>query len=138
MVDVFVYGSLMPGQSAYSLCEAGVLAAHPAIAHGQLYQLPFNYPAFVPSTLGTVQGVVLSFNNANVLAQLDTYEQHDPEEFKRYFPQETLVENQYTRIQISLAKKSAWSYTMTLEQIHRLNGVPIPSGRWQDAGAWAL
>jgi gamma-glutamylcyclotransferase (GGCT)/AIG2-like uncharacterized protein YtfP len=130
MVKLFVYGTLMPGQRAYALCEAEVCSVSPAIAKGQLYHLPLAYPAFVPGRKGLVHGVVLSFVNSDILARLDEYEQHDPKLFADFFPRQNIAESSYSRTIIQTTQGDAWSYTMTQNQIHHLQGALIPSGQW--------
>jgi gamma-glutamylcyclotransferase (GGCT)/AIG2-like uncharacterized protein YtfP len=45
-INIFVYGTLKPGESNYQqYCAGRVLEAKRAIAFGQLFALPFGYPA---------------------------------------------------------------------------------------------
>jgi gamma-glutamylcyclotransferase (GGCT)/AIG2-like uncharacterized protein YtfP len=143
MFKIFVYGTLMPGESHY---PEDVLNAVPAIAHGNLFHLPLGYPAMAipelersgssapPTT--TVQGVVLTFSNLDMLQRLDAYEQHDPVVFSRCLPGLEIADHQYQRVEIPVFTHHhhplgrAWAYGMTLNQIQRLGGVELPNGRW--------
>ncbi|MBD2077587.1 gamma-glutamylcyclotransferase [Phormidium sp. FACHB-592] len=144
MFHVFVYGTLKPGESNHQICASSVLEARPAIAQGQLYALPFGYPAMVLSTTtwdrsSIVHGILLSFADSGILDVLDTYEQHDPEIFRCYVPHLVLAQHQYDRTQIKAYDQAqrflgfAWSYVMSLEQIKRLGGTYLPSGQWQQS-----
>ncbi len=144
MFHVFVYGTLKPGESHHRICAGSVLEARPAIAQGQLYALPFGYPAMALSTAtwdktSVVHGILLSFADAGILDVLDAYEQHDPERFRYYAPHLVLAQHQYDRTQIKTYDQAqrflgfAWSYVMSLEQIQRLNGTCLPDGQWRQA-----
>lgn len=136
LLDVFVYGTLKPGERSHQICASGVVAARPAIADGHLYALPFGYPVMTIGT-GTVQGVILSFADAGILDVLDAYEQQDPEVFRRHAPALLMAQHQYDRRQIKTYDQNrrflgcAWSYVMSLEQVQRLDGLWLPDGQWQ-------
>jgi gamma-glutamylcyclotransferase (GGCT)/AIG2-like uncharacterized protein YtfP len=135
MLNVFVYGTLKPGEKNYSVCARSVVTSQPAIAEGRLYALPFGYPAMTLEA-GTVYGVVLSFADVTILEILDAFERHDPIEFYDYIPGQSLEQNEYDRQEITvydLARRSlgrAWSYTMTKEQVQQLDGTLLPGGQW--------
>ena len=135
-IQVFVYGTLKPGEVNYRICAPYVLKAQPAIASGQVYHLPFNYPAMAIATEGMVQGVLLSFADAEILTILDDFEQHDPTAFQRLLPQHAVEAYQYSRkkIQTYTPKRTpleaAWGYVMELDQIYHLQGLLIPDGYW--------
>ncbi len=137
-VRVFVYGTLKPGERGYHLCAGEVIAARPAIALGELYALPFGYPAMTPGTR-PVYGFLLSFRQSHILSVLDLYEQHDSTTFHHYAPTQVIDQNQYSRRQIELLDNehspigSAWAYLMSVSQVQRLGGVLLPDGRWQQA-----
>ena len=129
LVNVFVYGTLKPGESNYqSYCAIDVIKAKRAITFGQLFALPLGYPAM---TLGScvIHGFLLSFSNHVILERLDWLEDYNP---NRSFGQ-----NEYYRQQIetyNLALDSlglAWVYLMTLEQVKYHGGLLIPSGWWK-------
>jgi gamma-glutamylcyclotransferase (GGCT)/AIG2-like uncharacterized protein YtfP len=135
MLNVFVYGTLKPGEINYHVCARYVKSAQPAIAAGQLYALPLGYPAMTPgSTL--VHGFVLSFTNQESLDLLDRFEQHDPEEFSRYASNLAINQNQYRRQKIEILDQNqnrlepAWAYLMAAEQVKRLGGILLPDGKW--------
>ena len=45
-IQVFVYGTLKPGEVNYQLyCAESVVEFFPAVAKGLLYKLPIGYPA---------------------------------------------------------------------------------------------
>jgi gamma-glutamylcyclotransferase (GGCT)/AIG2-like uncharacterized protein YtfP len=127
--DVFVYGTLKPGECNYQrYCQGAVIQAQPAIAYGQLFQLPMGYPAMIAGE-GVVEGVILSFSNPSILTVLDQLED--------YHPQRPPEQNEYQRQQIqtyTLAHQplqQVWAYLMTVESLQRFSGVVlIPSGCW--------
>ena len=129
-LNVFVYGTLKPGEVNYErYCAGKVVEAKRAIAFGQLYHLSLGYPAL---TLGEnpVQGFVLTFADPGILSILDELEDYDP-----HRPPEA---NEYYRQQIETycptgqVLGSAWVYLMTFEQVQQLKGILIPSGWWSD------
>lgn len=136
LIRVFVYGTLKPGEVNHRVCEPYVVAAHPAIAPGRLYQLPFDYPAMTPDDPGEVQGCLLTFTDPRILGILDAFEQHDPDVFQRLLPDRDIHHHQYQRQQIALRSptESAWAYVMTRHQIEQLNGIAVPSGQWSGGG----
>ncbi len=128
MLKVFVYGTLKPGESNYqSYCAGKVVAVKRALAFGQLFSLPFGYPAMIPGN-SPVQGFLLSFSNSEILTQLDWLEDYDP--------QRPLMDNEYYRQQIEIFDMrfqplgTAWAYLMTPEQICSYAGVLLPDGLW--------
>lgn len=136
MPDVFVYGTLKPGAVNDWVWGQFVTTAYPAIAYGELYALPFGYPAM---TLGDrpVQGYLLKADSA-ALPILDDFEQHDPVTFRQRLPHLQVEENQYQRQLIQVWSDryellgEAWAYLMTHAQVKRLGGVYLPAGIWND------
>ena len=128
MINIFVYGTLKPGESNYQrYCADKVLSAKRAIAFGKLFALPFGYPAM---TLGEspVQGFLLSFADSSILRHLDLLEDYDlnrPAEENEYNRQ--LIET-YNLAFASIGRASV--YLMALEQVHSLGGLLIPDGWW--------
>lgn len=127
MVNVFVYGTLKPGESNYQpYCAGKVLKAKRAIALGQLFALPFGYPAMILGE-GKVQGYLLTFLD-EILSQLDWLEGYDPHR--------PAVENEYNRQQIEtydlsfMSLGTAWVYLMTPEQVRTWGGIFIPDAWW--------
>lgn len=128
MVKVFVYGTLKPGECNYQRYCTGVVEEKCAIALGQLFSLPFGYPAMTSGN-SPVHGFLLSFTDARILAQLDLLEDYDP--------QRPVTENEYYRQLIEVYDEAltslgnAWAYLMTPAQVNSFGGVPLPSGRWE-------
>jgi gamma-glutamylcyclotransferase (GGCT)/AIG2-like uncharacterized protein YtfP len=127
-IQVFVYGTLKPGEINYQrYCKGKVVEEQRAIAWGQLYNLPLGYPAMTPGE-SQVHGFLLTFADSVILSALD--------ELEDYNPNRRPEENEYNRQQIEiydLASQSlglAWAYFMTSEQVQRFQGVLIPSGWW--------
>jgi gamma-glutamylcyclotransferase (GGCT)/AIG2-like uncharacterized protein YtfP len=127
--DVFVYGTLKPGECNYQrYCQGVVMQTQPAIAYGQLFQLPMGYPAMI-SGEGVVQGVILSFSNLSILTVLDQLEDYDPcrpseqNEYQRQWIQTYTLDHQ--------PLQQVWAYLMTVESLKRFPGVVlIPDGCW--------
>lgn len=127
-IKVFVYGTLKPGEINYQrYCEGKVLAAQPAIAFGQLFNLSIGYPAMIPGH-SPVQGFLLTFTDSTVLTNLD--------ELEDYNPQRRPEDNEYCRRQVMVynlqrqALGQAWIYLMQPERVQRLGGKLIASGYW--------
>lgn len=135
MIQVFVYGTVKPGEVNYRVCAGEVVAIRPAIASGLLYALPLGYPAMT-SGKGTVKGSILSFANPGILSLLDEFEQHDPQEFSNLLPDLCWHQHQYQRQQIDVFDPKqkcltpAWAYLMTAQQVTQLGGVLIGNGDW--------
>jgi gamma-glutamylcyclotransferase (GGCT)/AIG2-like uncharacterized protein YtfP len=126
--SVFVYGTLQPGERFYgAYCADFVLEAFPAIAHGELYDLPLGYPAL---TVGdrAIQGYYLIFDKPQVLEHLDMLED--------YVPGRSPPENEYQRETIEVLTLDrqplglAWVYRMAVERAIALGGVVHPLPRW--------
>jgi len=135
-IDLFVYGTLKPGEINHHVCADYVRMAQPAIAQGSLYHLPLGYPAMSLAPADLVYGYVLRCLDPGVMALLDRFEQHDPHLFRQLFPQHKVESHQYQRLPIQTYTHHrrpltiAWSYTMTLRQIQRLQGRRVASGEW--------
>ena len=135
MIQVFVYGTLKPGETNYSVCASDVVESQPAIANGCLYALPLGYPAMTLDA-GTVHGALLSFTDMTILQRLDDFERHEPTEFSESAPGQCLDQNAYDRRQIAVYTYDrrllgfAWSYVMTLAQVQQLGGILLPEGQW--------
>ncbi|OKH39136.1 hypothetical protein NIES2119_08405 [[Phormidium ambiguum] IAM M-71] len=128
LVEVFVYGTLKPGEANYQYyCGGKVVAATRATVKGLLFGLPVGYPAMILGE-GVVQGYLLTFNKPNILRNLDIlegYNAHCPP-----------AQNLYDRKQLEVYSQQAeplglaWTYFMTLDQVEQMGGVLIPSGWW--------
>mgnify|MGYP005848204661 CR=1 FL=1 len=125
---VFVYGTLKPGEYYFSeYCEPKMTACVAAIAPGCLYDLPLGYPAMTPGT-GWVSGVLMEFDDPQVLAALD--------ELEGYEPGRSPEENEYIREQLEVFTPEgrslglAWVYRMSQAIAEQLGGVWLPEGYW--------
>lgn len=138
MIEVFVYGTLKPGEINDWVYGQQAMSAKPAIVWGHLYALPIGYPALTSGDQ-PIQGIILTFQEGNILAVLDQFEQHPPDRFQCCFPHLSIGEHQYARLAVEtfdLNQKplgKAWAYTMTTEQVRRLGGVKISDGQWTHA-----
>jgi gamma-glutamylcyclotransferase (GGCT)/AIG2-like uncharacterized protein YtfP len=128
LLKVFVYGTLKPGESNYeAYCADHTIDIQEAIAYGELFDLPFDYPAMTTGDR-PVYGYMLSFANPTVLNDLD--------ELEGYSSDQTSEENEYIRSEIevfSLEGKPlgvAWIYLMHPKEVTRLGGILLPHGKW--------
>ena len=129
-IDVFVYGTLKPGECNYQrYCQGRVIAQRPALAWGKLYALSLGYPGMVAGD-GIVRGVILSFADPNIFLDLDQLEDYQP-----HRPAE---ENEYQRQQISVFDLNhqplglVWVYLMDIKTVEFYSGVLIPDGCWKN------
>lgn len=127
MVQLFVYGTLKPGEAYYQqYCEPYVLEATPALARGQLFHLPEGYPAMAEGE-GWVTGAVLTLVEG-AIAHMDAFEDYDPA-----LPE---ADNLYSRKRCPVFSSDrqslglAWMYIMAPERVHHCGGILIPSGIW--------
>jgi gamma-glutamylcyclotransferase (GGCT)/AIG2-like uncharacterized protein YtfP len=140
-INIFVYGTLQPGRRPYkTLCQKYPHEIEKAIVYGELYHLPIGYPAIVIGPQQLVYGHQLRFQDPAILQILDDYEQHDPIELQHHYPQldshKAITELAYDR-QLTLTftpngqpLEQSWAYTMTIAQIHHLQGQNLPQGHW--------
>jgi gamma-glutamylcyclotransferase (GGCT)/AIG2-like uncharacterized protein YtfP len=140
ILKVFVYGTLKPGEVNYDYyCREQVLSSQAAFVFGQLYDLPFGYPAMslatselltAPdrSTRSIAYGFVLTFAEPEVLTLLD--------ELEDYEPNRSIEQNEYIRVEteaFTLEQQSlgqVWVYQMELQLIEKLGGIFLPQGKW--------
>ncbi len=129
-VNVFVYGTLKPGERYHrAYCAEFLIDAVPAIAQGNLYHLPdpHNYPAMTEGT-GRVVGYLLRFCSEKALIRLDELEDYDP--------QGPSSQNLYDRRWIEICDHNgrelgqAWGYIMAEATVHQLHGIPVENGNW--------
>ncbi|MBD2611122.1 gamma-glutamylcyclotransferase [Nostoc punctiforme FACHB-252] len=132
LVQVFVYGTLKPGEANYKrFCAGKVVDAKKAFVKGELFALPMGYPAMTPGD-NQVHGYLLSFTNPGILKQLDVLED--------YHPARQDSENLYSRKTIevyqgeSLSLGWAWVYLMSLERVDQFAGIHQPDGWWTGSG----
>ncbi len=135
VLKVFVYGTLKPGEANYDrYCKPWVVEAKAAIVYGELYHLPFGYPALTPGNT-PVQGFLLYFSNSNILVSLDELEDYHPDrpiEANEYFRTQTDVfEPEANRNLIAPRRLGqAWLYQMRPALINQLSGIWLPEGNW--------
>jgi gamma-glutamylcyclotransferase (GGCT)/AIG2-like uncharacterized protein YtfP len=128
LIQIFVYGTLKPGESNFDRHCQNVIQIQEAIVHGTLYDFPaLGYPAMTPGD-SSVYGFLLSFTEPKILIALD--------ELEDYSADRPLEQNEYYRQKIqtfSLSHQSlgdAWVYLMEPEKAKRLGGVLLSEGRW--------
>ncbi|HEY9639531.1 MAG TPA: gamma-glutamylcyclotransferase [Coleofasciculaceae cyanobacterium] len=128
LLRVFVYGTLKPGESNYdAYCASRIVDIQAALAYGELFDLPFDYPAMTAGDR-PIYGYLLGFADPAVLEDLD--------ELEGYSPHQALEDNEYLRDEIevfSLDGQSlgvAWVYLMNLQQALSLGGTLVPEGKW--------
>ncbi|MEB3161209.1 MAG: gamma-glutamylcyclotransferase [Synechocystis sp.] len=130
-VNVFVYGTLMPGQCNYDpYCRPYLKRSTRGYVLGHIYHLPWlGYPGVCDGT-DRVWGYCLSFGPGFSLTALDALEDYDP--------QRQPDQNEYHRCRATvfaangdrLSDSPAWIYRMTLANIQRHRGIYLPSGQW--------
>ncbi|PSB08764.1 hypothetical protein C7B62_15475 [Pleurocapsa sp. CCALA 161] len=126
--NVFVYGTLKPGEANFAAyCEEKVVAQTPAYTWGDLYALPVGYPAMTEGN-SKVQGILLSFNDPQILESLDRLE--------GYQSQRAAHLNEYYRASVMVYSfddrpiNQAWAYYMTLAQVIQYGGIKLTSNSW--------
>jgi gamma-glutamylcyclotransferase (GGCT)/AIG2-like uncharacterized protein YtfP len=131
-LDVFVYGTLKPGEANFSAyCEGKVIAQTPCYAWGELYALPVGYPAMTEGK-NKVQGMLLSFGDRQILESLD--------ELEGYQSQRVGDVNEYYRAFIAVYSlgdrllRHGWLYYMTLAKVKQYRGIKLTSGIWTGKG----
>lgn len=128
-IQVFVYGTLKPGESNYlDFCQGNTIAEIAAYTKGELYQLALGYPAMTTGN-SKVQGYLLSFaSKSRILASLDSLENYQEKrkiELNDYYRQVVTI---YDRHDQQLGK--AWCYLMTSSKIEEFAGQIINSNIW--------
>lgn len=127
-IPVFVYGTLKPGETYHAAyCDGRVARYEYAIARGQLYALPFGYPAMTQGN-DIIYGYLLWLKDSAALQALDELEDYDP--------QRPVLQNEYNRIWVEIFTPThtslgfAWVYQMPQEQVRAVGGVLLPKGSW--------
>lgn len=127
---VFVYGSLRPGASNFSLVAPYVQETLPAYVEGKLYHLPTGYPTVICGERGKVRGELLRlepfFEALSLLDELEDY----------YGPDGP--DNEYERIWGRVFRETgetsaAYFYVCPAENVEycRKAGLIIPTGDWK-------
>lgn len=127
---VFVYGTLRPGASNFSLVAPYVREFHRAYIQGELYHLPAGYPTVIYGTGGKVQGELLRLEPlAEALALLDEYE---------VFHGSGASGNEYERIRGMAWRETGQTFDADIyicppAEINRCKrtGILIPVGDWK-------
>jgi gamma-glutamylcyclotransferase (GGCT)/AIG2-like uncharacterized protein YtfP len=135
LVQVFVYGTLKPGEANYKkYCAGKVVDVKRAFVEGKLFTLPMGYPAMTQGS-SKVYGYLLSFSSSRILNELDVLENYQPTRQ----PPENLYNRQIIEVYEpqSLSLGWAWVYFMTLEQVAQLGGLLQPDGWWSGCGLTA-
>ena len=131
MIRVFVYGTLKPGEANFlSVCGGYAIAHTPAMIRGCLYHLPLGYPA-VTEGKDWVQGVLLSFYSAKLLAALDELEDYYSDRLPQANEYQRQLRPAFTPNHQPLGK--AWVYLMLPEQVQQFRGEYRPSGFWSSS-----
>ena len=127
-LKVFAYGTLKPGEANYQLyCKDKVSSQIRVYTLGDLYALPVGYPAMIEGN-NKVKGVLLTFNDPNVLKSLDRLE--------GYQEQRAFDLNEYYRLLVPVYRLDdeplgkAWAYFMTPARVIQLGGIKVTSGFW--------
>ena len=128
MVQVFVYGTLKPGEGNYQrYCAGKVVEAQRVTTLGRLFALPMGYPAMTRGK-NTVHGYLLTFADLGVLDALD--------ELEGYQHEREISHNLYNRQNVEVYNLlgsflgSAWVYLMQPDRVEQLGGVYLPDGWW--------
>ncbi|MEA5417696.1 gamma-glutamylcyclotransferase family protein [Spirulina sp. CCNP1310] len=133
MVDLFVYGTLKPGEMNYAAyCGDRPHTFETAWVWGQLFHLPRQgYPALTPGN-EKVQGILFHFDDPQVLAAIDpleTYEEGRSPHLNEYQRQRQPI---FDPNGASLGE--AWIYVMALDRVMADGGIWLPSGQWSGGG----
>ena len=118
-VRLFVYGTLAPGDEAWSVLEPWVVGEPVADAvAGRLYDTGRGYPAatFSEAAGNLVHGTVVSLDAARASVAFDTLDRYEGHEYERIS----------VRTETGLdAATYVWIATLT-------GCRPVPGGRWKD------
>ncbi len=120
---LFVYGTLLSGQTARSIVANAISRSMPAVTGGFIYEFPMGYPGFTEGNgFGKVVGEVIWLDDlAATFALLDAYEGDD---FARVLKQVTLTGG-------PLEGTSLWTWIYTLADPSAIkHGTLIPDGNW--------
>jgi gamma-glutamylcyclotransferase (GGCT)/AIG2-like uncharacterized protein YtfP len=139
-LDVFVYGTLKPGEANFSAyCGGKVITQTPAYTWGELYALSVGYPAMTEGK-NKVQGMLLSFRDRQILQDLDqledyqAYRDKDLNEYYRASVEVYSLGDRGAYPQSNLLVRHAWAYFMTLAKVKQYQGIKLPSGIWTGKG----
>ena len=124
---LFVYGTLMRGQSNHDRFCADALTIEPAITTGRLYDLPMGFPAMVEADNGQVFGEAMTFPDLRAtLGAIDRLEGYQPAS-----PESSL----YIRVLRPVASAQSAVVVPAFCYVWRRSlppgAVRAPSGRWK-------
>lgn len=129
-MQVFVYGTLKPGERNYPYyCEGKTLKERETYTYGKLYHLLLGYPGLMEGE-DKIKGFLLTFADETILERLDELEDYDP--------LRTPEQNEYQRKRIPIYSLDdqflgeAWGYVMTREKIQQHQGTLVTSGCWSE------
>lgn len=125
-LPLFVYGTLRPGRSNHDRFCSDALEIVPAWTTGEVYDLPFGYPAMVASGDGRVTGELLRFPDpAAALHRIDRLEGFVPDSGRDY--DRVVVDAE----PVGGSPVRAWCYVQPRERILAIRGARrVPSGDW--------
>lgn len=128
--EVFVYGTLLPGQVNYEHIASLVSGSSAARTRGRLFHLPYGYPAMQATGAGWVRGELLSFK-VPVEEALEVCD-----EIEGYMPEDEEA-SLFIRVVRPVEPKSsqarkAWCYCLSPEWEKAL----LKIGREIDDGDW--
>ena len=125
---LFAYGSLMSGFWNHDRFCGAALTIESAVTTGQLYHLPYGFPAMFDVSDGQVFGEVMTFPDiGKTLERLDRLEGYLPGDCRSH----------YIRVQKSVTilksgrKIHAWTYVYPKVRLQP-DYVPVLSGRWRE------
>ena len=128
MLQLFVYGTLKPGEVNYNVyCKDLVVEEKLAFAKGVLFDLSLGYPGMTEGE-GWVKGYILTFKEKSILNTLDLLEdyQEDRSDLDNEYYRKLITVYNPKQIQIG----QAWGYFMSFEKVKQFKGIKIVSGCW--------
>ena len=114
MSMLFVYGTLLRGQPAWTLIQDKIRSYQSATVVGRLFSIEDQYPGFVRQGTDLVCGALIELIDDNLFAVLDRYE---GPEYRRIIV-EVILPNEMT---------DAWTYELVADPRPTTR---IPGGNW--------
>lgn len=125
--NIFVYGTLLKGESNHDRFCGDALTIEPAVTTGRLYHLPYGFPAMFDAPDGQVFGELMTFPDIEItLERLDRLEGYRPGDNN----------NHYTRIEKTVTVIGDYRTVLSWLFVYPKNKfrhdfVPVPLGRWR-------